>query len=509
MRHRERTPLRNLLAEKRNHRTRAPEHVAETHGAIRSREVGKLESWKVGRLCVEGHDRLLGGQLGLAHHGDRIDRLVRRDQHEAPHAVRGRELRQQPSRLGVVAPSLLRIHLHHRHMLVGGGMENDIRLLRCETLFHFAAVIHLAHQRDADRSPFRASRFRHPAVDLVERVLAAFDHEDSLRPRRGDLADDFAAERSACARHHHRLAREKSLRHRIVELARMTLEKLVLANAARPVNPPEDADGEDADRREKKADHRDRVRGTDVRELHAREAKPQTGENRRRKRHGADVARKLHPADAAPGKTVAAGNGQREDMDGTDGDTGNRDRPPAADGIRLVKVETEDERAKVGEADDRGIDEDPEDPRREELQPRLAGTRHQRKHLMRTARTGTARSKESNMSRKPPMPLVIFIVEESLTPTQRLKTDSIRSPIVPTHAAVTPSASDRLQPKPVTPMNAQDAPHEAKTDPRSPSQLLLGETVGHILWLPPAITFAEVSPKANPPTSENLMTAMT
>ena len=82
------------------------------------------------------------------------------------------------------------------------------------------------------------------------------------------------------------------------------------------------------------------------------------------------------------------------------------------------------------------------------------------------------------MSRMPPMPFVIFIVDESLTPTHRLNFDSTRSPAVPTTAAVTPQASDWATPKPVTPLKQHETRQEAKIDPHIPSQLLPGEIVG-------------------------------
>ena len=90
------------------------------------------------------------------------------------------------------------------------------------------------------------------------------------------------------------------------------------------------------------------------------------------------------------------------------------------------------------------------------------------------------------MSRKPPMPFVIFIVDESFTPTHRLNFDSTRSPHVPTTAAVTPQTSDFARLKPVAPMKALETRQEATIEPQNPSQLLFGEIVGHSLWLPPS-----------------------
>ena len=101
------------------------------------------------------------------------------------------------------------------------------------------------------------------------------------------------------------------------------------------------------------------------------------------------------------------------------------------------------------------------------------------------------------------------MVEESFTPTQRLNFDSTRSPAVPSSAAAAPKASDFPQPKPVAPMKRQETSEDTATEPNSPSQLLFGEIVGQSLWLPPFISFAEVSPNANPPTSENLTMAIT
>ena len=84
-----------------------------------------------------------------------------------------------------------------------------------------------------------------------------------------------------------------------------------------------------------------------------------------------------------------------------------------------------------------------------------------------------------------------------------------RSPAVPTSAAVTPHASDLTTLKPVAPIKQHETKHDAKTEPKSPSQLLFGEIVGQSLWLPPFISFAEVRPNAKPPTSENLTMAIT
>ena len=105
------------------------------------------------------------------------------------------------------------------------------------------------------------------------------------------------------------------------------------------------------------------------------------------------------------------------------------------------------------------------------------------------------------------MPFVILSAEESFTPTHRLNFDSTRSPAVPTVAATTPNRRALPTAKWVYGMNAHDTMQEKMTDPSIPSQLFPGDMEGHNLWFPPFISFADDIPKANPPTSENLMIA--
>ena len=111
------------------------------------------------------------------------------------------------------------------------------------------------------------------------------------------------------------------------------------------------------------------------------------------------------------------------------------------------------------------------------------------------------------MSRKPPRPAGMKVAE-SLTPTQRLSFDSIRSPSVPTSAATTPNARAFGTPKCVTGRNAHEMRHEPKTEPKSPSQLLFGETVGHSLCVRPR-SFCAPTPNAKPPMSEIFTMAIT
>ena len=283
--------------------------------------------------------------------------------------MRGRKLRKQLRRLGVVAPPLLGVHLDHRHVLVGGGVQHDFGLLGREKRVHFAAVVHVVHQR-------HAARIVHPAVDLVERVFAALHHKNPLRARSRHLADYLGPDRSARASHHHRLPGEESPRDRVVEMLDVPLKELVLANAARPVDAPKDANAHDANRSEEEGDHGDGVRRADVGERDIGKEVAHQREDAAREHHRANVLRKLAPAYPAPCKAVAPEDEERDEMYRAHYDIRARDRGPSTERRRLLKIKPKRKRAEIREADYGGIDGHPDDARREKPEPRLAGTRH-------------------------------------------------------------------------------------------------------------------------------------
>ena len=111
------------------------------------------------------------------------------------------------------------------------------------------------------------------------------------------------------------------------------------------------------------------------------------------------------------------------------------------------------------------------------------------------------------MSSKPPRPAGMKVAE-SLTPTQRLSLDSMRSPSVPTSAAATPNARAFGTLNCVSGRNAHETRHEPKIEPKSPSQLLFGEMVGQSLWVCPRRRCA-LTPNAKPPMSEIFTMAIT
>ena len=278
MRHGNRKPLCDKLLKERHDRARRAEDIAKADGAkggacARQSRAGAFaqrscaSAWCLG---VEGHDRLFGGELRLAHYRNGVHRLVSRNKDESLDAMRSRKLRKQLRRLGVVAPPFLWVHLDHRNMLVRRRVENDFRLLGGEKRLHLAAVVDVVHERNADRCSrafgtgawclraFGASAWLarkslggggclvfgdigkrlHSTVDFVKSVFAALDHQNLLCARGRNLANDLRANRPACASHHHDLVGEELPRSRTVKVLYVALQELVFPNAARPIDAP-------------------------------------------------------------------------------------------------------------------------------------------------------------------------------------------------------------------------------------------------------------------------------
>ena len=137
----DRAALLDLLEEPRHHAAVAAEHVAEAHDRERRAAAHGL------RL-----DDQLGDALGRAHDARRVHRLVGRDQDEALDAVRVGRLGQQPRAAHVVLHRLARVLLHQRHVLVRGGVEDDLRPVLREHRVDPRGVGHVAdHRDDAER----------------------------------------------------------------------------------------------------------------------------------------------------------------------------------------------------------------------------------------------------------------------------------------------------------------------------------------------------------------------
>ena len=193
--HRHRTAGGDLAAEDRHDRARRAEHVAEADGRVPGARV-------LGGL---GLDRPLGQRLGGAHHGRRVDRLVGGDEHEVPDPELAGDPGDQPRGERVVADRLHGVGLHHRHVLVGGGVEDDRRAVLGDHLPHPLLLLAVGQHRHGGAD---VAILLELAPDLEQVVLGVVDEHQPVRPDAGDLPAQLGADRAAGAGDEHDLARQ-------------------------------------------------------------------------------------------------------------------------------------------------------------------------------------------------------------------------------------------------------------------------------------------------------------
>jgi len=191
MRHRDRAASLDLLAEQRDDASPAAQHVAESN----RRERGPADRV----LALHDH---LGRALACPHHIGRVDRLVRRDHDEAFDFVLVRQFDEIPGAQYVVLHRFDGLKLHERHMLVGSGMEDNMRAIRLEQMPEASGVLDIRDDRmQMDiQIPELAAEL---GLDLIDAVLAATDQYQCVRLEIHDLAAQLRADRASRTGHHH------------------------------------------------------------------------------------------------------------------------------------------------------------------------------------------------------------------------------------------------------------------------------------------------------------------
>ena len=185
--------LANLAFHQRDDASVAAEHVAEANShALHA------------RLFAVALDQHFGDALGCAHHVRRVDGLIRRELHEALHAVRAGGFKQIARAEHVVFDGLGRAELHQRHMLVRRRVENDLRVIQVKDLVEAMLVANRADQRD--NRAILAIALAQIVHQLIRAVFVNLKDNQQLRLEPHDLAADFRTDGAAAARHHDDLA---------------------------------------------------------------------------------------------------------------------------------------------------------------------------------------------------------------------------------------------------------------------------------------------------------------
>ena len=132
----DRSPVADLLLEDGNDAAVAAEDIAESCGdELRHAPDLALLYRLVEALAVD-----LANPLAAPHHIGRVDGLVSGYHNELPGAVLDGEVGYDTGAVDVVLHCYRRVVLHHRDMLVGGGVEDILRPVPGENLLHVLSV---------------------------------------------------------------------------------------------------------------------------------------------------------------------------------------------------------------------------------------------------------------------------------------------------------------------------------------------------------------------------------
>ena len=184
-RDRDRPPVEDLAEERRYDAPAATEHVAEPDRRAR----------QVIAAADPDHD-VLGGPLGGTHHRAGVRGLVGRQVYEALAAVLGGGLGEPPRAQDVGGGRLCGVSLEDGHVLVGGSVEDDLRLRLLEQGHHPLAIAQV------EQDGFGAAR-QWPGRDVVEQRLVAVEEQQAAGLVASHLAGDLAPDRATGAGHEH------------------------------------------------------------------------------------------------------------------------------------------------------------------------------------------------------------------------------------------------------------------------------------------------------------------
>ena len=98
----------------------------------------------------------------------------------------------------VVLDGLARVVLHHRHVLVGGGMEHDVRPVQGEDLVQSRFVRNVGDEGMNGHFAAQGAKF---LLDQEQAVFGPLDHHQRLGPELEHLPADFRADAAAGAGH--------------------------------------------------------------------------------------------------------------------------------------------------------------------------------------------------------------------------------------------------------------------------------------------------------------------
>ena len=214
VRHRYRAALSDLLFEQGDDAAVAAQHVAEAH----RHEV------RIGAAAVHHLHHHLAQALRGAHDVGGIHRLIRGDQHELLHAVLHRGHGHFIGAEDVVLDGLVGAVLHQGDVLVGGGVEHQLRSVLGHDVVQTAHVPHGADEHLQIQLRMGVAQLH---LDIVGVVFVDIEDDQLFGVAFGDLAAQLAADGTTAAGDHHHLAGDIPADLLQIHLNRVTAQQIL------------------------------------------------------------------------------------------------------------------------------------------------------------------------------------------------------------------------------------------------------------------------------------------
>ena len=184
----------NLLAEAGDNGAVGAEHVAEAGGDVAG--VGGALCGELGIQALHVH---FGGALGGTHHVGGVHGFVCGDHDEFLHSAFAGDFGHVDGALDVGDDGFARVFLHERHVLVGGGVEDDGGLILGDDGMAALAVADIGH--DGEDGYLRVASLNLQSNE-VHGCLCAIQQDEAGGAEFAALAHDFAADAAGGAGYH-------------------------------------------------------------------------------------------------------------------------------------------------------------------------------------------------------------------------------------------------------------------------------------------------------------------
>ena len=206
-------------------------HEEREHAPAASDDIAEADTDHLGHVVGKHARDLLDHALGGAHDVGWVHRLVGGDDHHPLHLVVHRTLEHVVGTADVGRDGFLGVELLKRYMLVGSGMEDQLRLELLINLVDLLHVLDVADNRDDQVAPFLLVVVE-PQREVMQLRLVDVQQDQLHRVVVQQLAADFAADASAGAGYQHPLALHHPGDRLLVNIGKGTAKKVGIVEVA-------------------------------------------------------------------------------------------------------------------------------------------------------------------------------------------------------------------------------------------------------------------------------------